>query len=410
MSQCPFSQQKEGKKIAYLMPIDGLSTDEDFNNIYNWFKEKRKNSPIEYDERRKLWEFYRFEDIESILMNHKDFSIVRNHAGRTPFRSILNMDPPEHTRMKRLVMKAFTPKVVKDLEPKIQKICEEVSEEVIGKGKKEIDIVNDYAFPITISMLTDLLGVPPKDKDKFRYWSEKLLAVPKDDSEETYQKTVAQSTEMMNNIDEYLLNVIAERRANPQGDLISDLTVAEIDGELLTDQEILDFSGLLLQAGFGTTARLITNAVRCIIETPGLQDQLRADVSLIPKSLEEILRLYSSIYRTARYAKKDMKIGEQEIKAGDELSLWISSANRDEEKFDEPDVFNIEREGRNPHLALGKGIHLCLGASLARLEARLAVETLFSKTKNMKFKNTEFQPIKSLIANGLEKLDVLIEV
>ncbi|MEH7249463.1 cytochrome P450 [Neobacillus niacini] len=407
MGQCPFTGNiSTEKKVSYLVPIKELSSDSDFNNIHSWLEEKRKNSSIEYDEDRGVWNVYSYEDVEEVFKDHKRFSVKRTNVVETPFRSILNLDPPDHTKMRRLVSKAFSPKTIQSLSPTIDKVSTQLLEEFVSHN--EVDIMNDYAYPLTISMLTSLLGVPFKDKDLFRYWSESLIAVPEEDSEEAYQNAISMSREMMGNIDAYLLNIIKERRQEQQDDLISSLITAEIDGELLSDREIRDFGGLLLQAGFGTTARLISNSVRCIIETPGLQQQLREDPSLISLAIEEILRLYASIYRTTRFALEDVTIQGKEIKAGEELSLWISSANRDADKFENPHQFDMGR-GRNNHISFGKGIHLCIGAPLARLEAEIAIKNLLAATEWISFKDEEFKPIKSLIANGLRELRIQID-
>ncbi|PIC63884.1 cytochrome P450 [Sporosarcina sp. P13] len=400
MTKCPIIGNP-GKKVSYLLPIDGLSTDEEFNNIHSWFARNRGDNPVQFDSIRNVWNVFQYRDVEAILKDHKNYSMVKSYEARTPFRSLLNMDPPDHTKMRRLVSKPFSPRVIEALEPKIKKVSNRLVKEFASF--EEVDIMNDYAYPLTITMLTELLGVPAKDKEIFKVWADSTIASPKDDSEEAYKKTTDKITEMLVKVDEYLLGVIAERRKDPQEDLISNLIISEIDGELLSDQEILEFSALLLQAGFGTTARLISNAVRCIIETPGLQQQLRNDPSLLPAAIEEIMRLYSSIYQTIRYAKVDMVIQGQQIKAGEELSLWIASANRDELQYENPDVYNMER-GPNHHIAFGKGVHFCLGASLARLEVKIALETLFENTTNVEFRDQVFKPIKSHIANGLEEL------
>ncbi|PID21783.1 cytochrome P450 [Sporosarcina sp. P3] len=402
MTTCPYSQ----KKVTYLIPIKELRTEEDFLNIHTWLADMRKNSPVRFDESRQCWDIFLYEDVDAIFRNSKEFSSVRKFHAPTPLRSILNMDPPEHTKLRKLVSKAFTPRALSKLGPRIEELSNELIQQALPSGK--IDVVNEYAYSLTINMLVNLLGVPEKDSELFKTWSADLLASPKDASDEAYNASVSHVKETMDKVDSYLLTIINERRESPQEDLITELTQAEIDGEHLTDEEILDFAGILLQAGFGTTARLITNFVRSMLENPGLFEKLKNDSSLINPAMEEVLRLYPSIYRTTRYAKESFTIRDQTIHEGDEIQLWVASANRDEAIFDQPNTFLIDRKP-NQHLAFGKGIHFCLGSSLARLEAKIAIEVFVKNVSSIQLLDTQLKPIRSMVANGLEELNISIQ-
>lgn len=402
MTACPYSQNK----VTYLIPIKELRTEEDFLNIHTWLADMRKNSPVRFDESRQCWDIFLYEDVDTIFRNSKDFSSVRKFHAPTPLRSILNMDPPEHTKLRKLVSKAFTPRALAKLGPRIEELSNELIQKAISQGS--IDVVNEYAYPLTINMLVNLLGVPEKDSELFKTWSADLLASPKDDTDEAYNSSVTHVKETMDKVDAYLLNIISERRKTPEEDLITELTQAEIDGTHLTDEEILDFAGILLQAGFGTTARLISNFVRCMLENPGLLEQLKNDNSLINSSIEEVLRLYSSIYRTTRYAKEEFTLRGQTIKEGDEIQIWVASANRDENVFEDPNSFVIDRKP-NQHLAFGKGIHFCLGSSLARLEANTTIAVFVNNLSSIKQLDPQFKPIRSMVANGLEELNIGVQ-
>lgn len=401
MSTCPFSQ----KKVTYLIPIKELTTDEDFLNIHLWLDEMRKHSPVRFDENRQCWDVFLYEDIDTIFRNSKDFSSVRKFHAQTPLRSILNMDPPEHTALRKLVSKAFTPRALENLRPQIMELSNKLIHSALNRGT--FDVVNDYAYPITIHMLVHLLGVPEKDSETFKRWASELLAVPKDNTEESYQEALSATDRTLQDVNAYLLNIMEERREHPQADLISELLQAEVDGSHLSDNEILDFAGILLQAGFGTTARLISNFVRCLIETRGLLEQLKNDPSLLDNAIEEVLRLYPSIYRTTRYAKKEFTLQGQTIKEGDEIQLWIAAANRDETIFENPHTFQLDRKP-NQHLAFGKGIHFCLGSSLARLEAKTALHVFLESVDSLELLDETLIPVRSLVANGLEQLNIRI--
>ncbi|MDV6377455.1 cytochrome P450 [Sporosarcina sp. GW1-11] len=402
MTGCPYSQ----KKVTYLIPIKELRTEEDFLNIHTWLADMRKNSPVRYDESRECWDIFLYEDVDAIFRNSKDFSSVRKFHAPTPLRSILNMDPPEHTKLRKLVSKAFTPRALAKLGPRIEELSNELIQKAISRGS--LDVVNEYAYSLTINMLVNLLGVPEKDSELFKTWSADLLASPADDSDEAYNSSVTHVKETMDKVNAYLLNIINERRESPKEDLITELTLAEIDGTHLTDEEILDFAGILLQAGFGTTARLISNFVRCMLENQGLFEKLKNDNSLISSSIEEVLRLYPSIYRTTRYAKETFTLRDQTIKEGDEIQIWVASANRDENVFEDPNSFVIDRKP-NQHLAFGKGIHFCLGSSLARLEANIAIEVFVNSLSSIKQLDPQLKPIRSMVANGLEELNISVE-
>lgn len=384
-----------------LIPMKELYTKEDQLYPFSVYNRLRKETPVRYDESRGCWDVFRYDDVHFVLKNPKLFSSER--GGKSFQGSILTMDPPRHTKMRNLVNKAFTPKAIRNLEKRIEDVTMYLLDQVKGRS---MDIVHDLAGPLPVIIIAELIGVPAKDRELFKTYSDILVAGAEDDSDVAFQQMVQKRMEGYEFLKEYFNNIIVERMNHPEEDLISLLLSAEIDGEKLTEDEILAFSILLLVAGNETTTNLITNAVRYLIEDKDIQEQARTDLSLIPNLVEETLRFYPPIQAIGRIAKADVEIGGQLIKKGSQVVSWVASANRDEEKFEEPDRFSLERKS-NPHMSFGFGIHFCLGAPLARQEGAIVLSALLRTFSDLsKADNTVLEPIQSPFVFGVKNLHV----
>ncbi|MFC3884818.1 cytochrome P450 [Bacillus songklensis] len=390
------------ERYANLIPMKELRSTADQLFPFSIYHTLRQETPVRYDESRSCWDVFRYEDVHYILKNPKLFSSER--GGGNLQGSILTMDPPRHTKMRNLVNKAFTPKAVKDLTKRIEDVTLYLIDQVKEKGT--MDLVHDLAGPLPVIIIAELLGVPAKDRELFKTYSDILVAGAEDDSDESFQIMTQKRREGSGFLKGYFKRIIEERKTSPEDDLISLLLAAEIDGEKLTEEELLAFCVLLLVAGNETTTNLITNAVRYMTEDESIQEQARANLSLVPNLVEETLRFYPPIQAIGRVAKEDIEIGGQMIQKGSQVVSWVAAANRDEQKFEEPDRFLLDRRS-NPHLGFGFGIHFCLGAPLARQEAAVVLSTLLSAFSKIERVGGEtLEPIQSPFVFGVKRFPV----
>jgi cytochrome P450 len=288
-----------------------------------------------------------------------------------PPASLLNLDPPDHTRLRRLVSGAFTPRVIAGLEPWIR----EVTVRLLADADSEagFDLIESLAFPLPIAVICHLLGVPAQDQARFRAWGHDVAATL---DPQTAAAAAADSRAAELALAGYLGDLVRERRANPDDSILSALIAAEDEGDRLSSAEVVSLALLLLVAGFETTVNLIGNGTVALLRDPGSWDRLRQDPALVPTAVEEMLRYDSPVQLTARTATEDVELGGRVIAAGRPVFVLIGGANRDPGVFEQPDDFRIDRPDPGRHLSFSLGIHHCLGASLARLEARVAFEEL----------------------------------
>ncbi|GAA2852340.1 cytochrome P450 [Streptosporangium fragile] len=285
--------------------------------------------------------------------------------------NMLSSDPPDHTRLRRLVSKAFTPRRTESLRPRIQEIADGLVDAMAPTGRA--DLIGDFAFPLPIVVICELLGVPAEDRDAFREWSATLID-PAMDEEQLRRRAEVNAA-----IRDYFGRLIAERRAEPRDDMISALVSARDDRELLSEQELMATLTLLLIAGHETTVNLIGNGVLALLTHPDQLALLRERPELIPSAVEEFLRYEGPVERaTLRFATEDLQIAGVHIPEGSVVHISLGAADRDPEAFAHPDTLDVTRAD-NHHVAFGHGIHFCLGAPLARLEGRIAFETLLRR-------------------------------
>jgi cytochrome P450 len=318
------------------------------------------------------------------LLRHPNASSERSRAALaapglpTGALSFLSLDPPDHTRLRRLVSSAFTPRVVAALRPRITEVVDALFARVAGQGR--MDVIADLAYPLPVQIISELLGVPTDDHEQFRVWSA-LLARSLDPqlADPDPQRLVA-AEGARTEFDRYFSGLIAQRRAHPREDLLSLLVHAESAGDKLTEQELLSTCVLLLVAGHETTTNLIANAILALLRHPDQLQALRARPDLVDGCTEETLRYDPPVQLTTRVARGPLPVGDLEVPDGGIVLMLIAAANRDPDVFDEPDRFDITRKPGG-HLAFAAGIHFCLGAGLARLESAVALDAFAQRIR-----------------------------
>jgi cytochrome P450 len=374
-------------------------------NPYPAYDQLRSRSPVFHLPGLDVWMIFDFDGVKRALTDHTAFSSDLRHSpgSGNPGEWFIFFDPPRHTKLRALIAKAFTPRVVANLEPRIRELSRELLDQVIERG--EMDLVADFAVPLPMRVIAEMLGVPAAEWPRYKRWSDIILKIANSISrDEEAARTIQEYRAVSDEMRAWLPDHIAQRRAAHQDDLLTRLVEAEVDGERLTQQEVLGFVQLLLVGGQETTANLINNAVLCFIEHPDQFARLRADPALLPSAIEEVLRYRSPLHWMPRATTRDVEMHGQVIPAGKIVLPLIGSANRDPKHFRDADRFDIARDP-NPHIAFGHGIHACLGASLARLEARIALTDFLGRVNEFELASTEpWEPRKALSVHGPSRL------
>ena len=349
----------------------------------------------------------RYDDVVSVLRQPNLFSssaIGMNVRGR-PARTIINTDPPVHTRIRGVINRAFTPRMVADLEPMIRRVTARLLDRMCERG--EGDIVRDLAVPLPVTVIAHLLGVDPDRQEDFKRWSTAVISetagLPDDERARVERDT--------DEFQDYFDAAIAERRERPGGDdLISAIVRAQQeDEELLSADDVLAFTGLLLIAGNETTTNLIGNAVLALLAHPEQMARGREEPALVPNLVEEALRWDSPVQFLFRTATEDTEIAGEPIAAGTTIIPVYASANRDDARFPEGDRFDVTRNAQG-HVAFGYGVHFCLGAPLARLEARVALEQALARLPGLRRAgDTPPERVPSLFLRGVQSLRVAFD-
>ncbi|WP_375505414.1 cytochrome P450 [uncultured Nostoc sp.] len=316
----------------------------------------------------------------------------------TTSKFLFYMNPPDHTRLRGLLVKTFSPVVVEQMCPFIQEIVDELLNKVRPQGN--IDIIADLASPLSVKVISKLLGIPREAQNQLHQWTNVLSRILEPlVSLEEYQR-MNQATQ---EIQDYLRSLIHEREKNPQQDLISSLITVQEQSDKLTQKEILAVCTLLFGAGEETTGNTIGNGMLALLNHPEQMEQLKREPTKIQSAVEEIIRYDSAIQMITRIATDDLQIGNQQIKAGEKIVLCLGAANRDPAQFPNPDQLNINRE-QNHHVAFADNIHYCLGAALARLETQIAINTLIQELPNLKLAMDKLEWRKSIAIRGLKAL------
>ena len=292
-------------------------------------------------------------------------------------RHLLSVDPPDHSRLRRLVAIPFTPRYIEGLRSRIQAIADELLDAVVDRarrtGRREMELIDDFAYPLPLTVIAEMLGIPMADRTKFRDWSH--AAVSFTPADRSNPETMAKMIDFI----AYLLGLMAEKRANPTDDLLSGLVLAESEGDKLSEDELLSMMFLLIVAGHETTVNLIGNGTLALFEHPAEHARLRGNPELVKSAIEEMLRFYGPVEMSlTRYVREDTEFGGESMRRAEQIVALLASANHDGLRFPQPERFDISREP-NRHLAFGTGIHSCLGATLARLEGQVAFAALLSR-------------------------------
>jgi len=315
--------------------------------------------------------------------------------------SMLDRDPPDHTRLRGLVSKAFTPRALEKLRPGIQQIVDGLLDEAAGRGS--MDLIEEFAYPLPVRVICEMLGVPVQDHERFKAWgldiARGLDAIMLPPDSPVGQRSVSGRRALA----EYFRELIAERRAAPREDMLSALIAAEEAGDKLNEEELLATCILLLVAGHETTVNLIGNGTLALLRHPDQLRKLRESPGLIGTAVEELLRFDGPVQRTARIPSEDITIGGQTIGKGEMVMPFLGAADRDPTQFPSPDRLDISRTD-NRHIAFGMGIHFCLGAPLARMEGQIAINTLLARLPKLALATDRPQFRQSLTLRGLQAL------
>ena len=296
-------------------------------------------------------------------------------------RNLLAVDPPDHSRLRRLVAIPFTPKYIEGLRPRVQAIADVLLDAVEaraeGTGRREMELIDDFAYPLPLTVIAEMLGIPVVDRDRFREWSQ--AAVSFTPADPANPEVTAKLVEFI----AYLRDLAARKRAEPGDDLLSGLVLAEAEGDRLSENELLSMIFVLIVAGHETTVNLIANGTLALFDHPDQFSRLRANPDLLRSAIEEMLRFSGPVEMSlSRWVREDTIFAGQQMRRGEQIFALLASDNRDEAQFPDPDVFDIARQP-NRHLAFGTGIHACLGATLARLEGQVAFATLLSRLPDL---------------------------
>ena len=369
----------------------------------------RERSPVHRSRLLNAWVFSRYADVDTVLRNHRQFSsdparrnLSRRQQAIVPHRddyTMLLLDPPDHTRLRALVNKAFTRRAVNALEPHIRSLVNSLLDDVDPAG---FDLMEAVANPLPVVVIAEMLGVRPEDRDRFRVWSNQRARLLEPTISPRERAVAAEAGEALS---AYFRPIIEARRAEPQGDIVSALVQAEEEGDVLTAREVLNMLRLLLVAGNETTTNLIGNGMLALLRHPDQIERLREDPSLIPSAVEELLRFDSPVQTDFRGAREDCEVNGAPVRPRDNIVLLIGAANRDPAVFAEPDRLDVGRS-EGSHISFGRGIHHCIGAPLARLEGRIVLETLLERFASMRLLTERPAYRGGVVLRGLESLPV----
>lgn len=364
---------RRGRAFFDFLP----SSPEGIPPVYAWFEQMRANQPVFHTEPFPVWQVFRYADVQEVVTDYSRFSSQGTFGDGFLGDTLITKDPPDHRKLRNLVNLAFTPRAVARLSDRIAQITQELLDAVKAAGT--MDVVADLAFPLPAKIIAEMLGVPAEDWDIFRRWA-LFSGGGNQDAREQAERPPQQMRQEMSS---YFLRLLEARRREPREDLITALSVAQIDGERLSEQELVSFCFLLLAAGQETTKNLIANTILCLTDHPDALARLQQEPGLMPTAIEEVLRYLPPVWFLMRRTTQEVELGGQRIPAEQTILTWTASANRDSAQFSEPERFLIEREP-NRHFAFGHGIHFCVGAPLARLEARIALPMMLEQLRDLK--------------------------
>ena len=386
---------------------------------YPFYARLRAEAPVfpvtvRVPDRRRAWLVTRYDDVSGVLKDSRFAKDRRNlqssgRSTREPWvpgflkalqRNMLDLDEPDHGRLRALVHRGFTPRLVEQLRPRVQALADRLVDAAERTGR--LDLVEGYALPIPATVIADLLGVPAEDRHRFHRWTSPIVAA-------STPRDFLFALPFAFLFARYVRSLIAQRRVAPRDDLMTALVQAEEAGDRLSTDELVAMVAILLIAGHETTVNLIASGALALLQHPDQLERLRQDPSLVPAAVEELLRYTSPVeMATERYAREPVEIAGTTIPAGDLVLAVLGAANRDEQRFDRPDSLDVAREP-NRHLAFGQGAHYCLGAPLARLEGQIAFETMVRRLPRLRLDvpAAELRWRRGLFVRGLRALPVV---
>ena len=419
-------------------------------NPFDFYAMMRKKHPIEYDEENDVYGIFRYYDISKCFTDFKNFSSdfakwfnSTNANSSTKFQvaspigpSLVTSDPPKHRNLRNNISEAFNPRRISMLEPKIEKITQDLLEKVIQN--KSMDLIQDLAYPLPVMIIAELLGIPNEDHHKFKKWADKILGLSININRNSQEEVFENNYKLKQEMNSYFGSIINLKKRDPKNDLISGLIKSSVlnvnnkeqndankegltqiqqqkkkDSFVLSQEDILSFCNLLLLAGHVTTVNLIGNIFLSLFENPKQFKLLESrPLDYIKSTIEETLRYRSPVQFLSRVATNDIEIGNEkekvQLKKGKRVILWIGSANRDETIFTNAKQFDITRFPNN-HIGFGAGIHLCIGAPLARLEVQVVLKVLLKRLKDIELDTTKADsvvPVNSMFIYGVEHLPI----
>lgn len=403
--------------MTQKITVSDLLTPETKRNPSAFYAHLRAQEPLTYVDdflgMGKAWIVTNYDDAIALLKDPRFTKDRRKvlSAGdeqtsipESPFlalmQNMLMVDPPNHTRLRSLVSKAFTPRMIEQLRPRIQQITDELLDAVQERG--EMDLINDFAYPLPITVISEMLGIPVTDRQQFRAWTQVLVNTGEQNQQESLK------TSAIGEFLRYIKSLLDEKRVHPGNDLTSNLVQVEENGDALSENELISMIFLLIVAGHETTVNLIGNGTLALLQHPDQMQRLQHDLSLIPAAVEELLRFTAPVNLSdERWASEDISMHGKVIRKGEIVYASLIGANTDPKQFHHPEVLDIARQ-ENQHLAFGKGIHYCLGAPLARLEGQIAFGTLIQRLPNLHLASDPEQLIwnNNFMLRGLRSLPV----
>jgi cytochrome P450 len=373
---------------------------------YRVYEQLRGSSPVFHVAPADLYMLFDYASVKRALHDNEVFSSAVGASRGHSFEWLMFMDPPRHTKLRAIINRAFTSRSIAALEPRIRELATALVDDVVARG--DVDIEAHLAAPLPMMVIAELLGLPLSDWRKLVGWSQTIMNLAATIMGPASESAVA-SAEFLRadgEMREYLGALVAARRAKPEEDLITRLVTAEVDGQHLSEDELVRFFELLLAAGTETTTNLIDNAIICLVDHPDQWARLMAEPALVPSVIEEVLRFRAPAQAMFRATKQAVELHGVTIPAGKMVVPILGAANRDPAVFSEPSRFDITRDP-NPHLAFGHGIHFCLGAPLSRLEAKVALEELVPRIREIRYaENGPWQPRKPFHVHGPAALPI----
>lgn len=348
------------------------------------------------------WSLTGYEDAQIVLQDHKPFSSGDNKLEYAPYRNMLDLGPPDLTRLRSLVSKAFTPRSVAALGPRVGRTVEELLNDL--SHKRRFDLISEFAFPFPVIVIAEMLGIPAQERDRLNVWSNDIaLAVEPVLTDEEIARVRRSSDEIV----DYFEEIIRQRRREPEDDMLSALLASEDEGDSLSHDELIGTPMLLLVAGNETTRSLIGNGMLALLKNPAQLQLLRDYPELLDSTIDELLRYDSPVQFIIRVVKKDMQFKGRQLRAGQKVMVLVGAANRDPAVFTNPNVLNSARKDKS-HISFGRGIYYCLGSPLAPLEARIAFTGLLERSYSMHLLS-EPEYRNQIVLRGVKELWVEVE-